>query len=346
MKKIIHVFLFVFICTELMTAQITINLDARSNIFASGRTIVSDPGGGGGGILPFELALDCTVKKIIFPKVTGLLGITGQPSSSPDGWSSVVNISEFEGLSGVISEDYGLFMAGVFLDDSVPNGIYQGGPNVVYTDLIENKPSLNQIFFIGDGLTGAGSGELQEFIVPKGATRLFLGFPDAPYFEGPHGYYGDNIGSIDVTIETCSAIDVIKASDFQISLCKGSHSSQLDLSCTKGTVRHSVVMSNNAIEFSLNMLNSGTYEYTLIDKKTDCDIVGNVDIDIYGEDDSIKGVTNSASAHSKDHVSIVASETIYEILWQNIFSDFFSDDSNANDYTFLLRKSNNSFFVE
>lgn len=55
------------------------------------------------------------------------------------------------------------------------------------------SPGLNQIFFIGDGLTGTGTGEVQTFYVPTGATRLFLGVID----DG--GYY-DNRGQIDATI--------------------------------------------------------------------------------------------------------------------------------------------------
>ena len=34
------------------------------------------------------------------------------------------------------------------------------------------------MFFIGDGLTGTGSGAVQQFVVPAGATRLFLASSD------------------------------------------------------------------------------------------------------------------------------------------------------------------------
>jgi hypothetical protein len=40
------------------------------------------------------------------------------------------------------------------------------------------SPELKQPFFIGDGLTGTGSGTVQTFIVPNDATRLFLGTMD------------------------------------------------------------------------------------------------------------------------------------------------------------------------
>ena len=49
------------------------------------------------------------------------------------------------------------------------------------------------MFFIGDGRTGTGSGQRQKFIVPKGATRLFLAVSDGS------GWY-NNSGEIDATI--------------------------------------------------------------------------------------------------------------------------------------------------
>jgi hypothetical protein len=52
---------------------------------------------------------------------------------------------------------------------------------------------LKQPFFIGDGLTGTGTGAVQDFIVPSGATRLFLGTMDA------FGWF-DNSGQFTVTV--------------------------------------------------------------------------------------------------------------------------------------------------
>jgi hypothetical protein len=43
---------------------------------------------------------------------------------------------------------------------------------------------LNQAFFIGDGLTGSGSGSAQTFHVPTGATELLLGSVDASGYLG------------------------------------------------------------------------------------------------------------------------------------------------------------------
>jgi len=58
---------------------------------------------------------------------------------------------------------------------------------------------LGQVFFIGDGQADGGLGT-QTFNIPAGATRLFLGMPDCFNASGPPGYYGDNSGSLSVTV--------------------------------------------------------------------------------------------------------------------------------------------------
>ena len=57
------------------------------------------------------------------------------------------------------------------LDYQTGGGANQGLPSY--------SPLLNQIFFIGDGLTGTGSGSVQDFIVPDGATSLYLAVADS-----------------------------------------------------------------------------------------------------------------------------------------------------------------------
>jgi len=61
------------------------------------------------------------------------------------------------------------------------------------------SPLLQQTFFIGDGLTGNGSGTVQTFIVPAGATRLYLGSVDG------FGWY-NNTGSFNVTVNSTPAV--------------------------------------------------------------------------------------------------------------------------------------------
>ncbi len=107
-------------------------------------------------------------------------------------------------------------LIGVFLNDSatlppddtsggydVPTGFVTGldyqansGQN---TQLSSYSPALNQIFFIGDGLTGTGIGTVQDFTVPAGATSLYLAVADSV------GGSTGNEGSLDVTVNGASA---------------------------------------------------------------------------------------------------------------------------------------------
>ena len=89
---------------------------------------------------------------------------------------------------------------GVFLGPDQPNQTPQpptlafagSGANVPGgTDFSELAPLLKQVFFIGDGRTSTGA--VQSFVVPQGATRLFLGTMDG------WGWY-NNIGSFRVTV--------------------------------------------------------------------------------------------------------------------------------------------------
>jgi hypothetical protein len=58
-------------------------------------------------------------------------------------------------------------------------------------DFASLSPLLKQVFFIGDGLTSTSS--VQQFIVPTGTTRLFLGTMDG------FGWF-NNSGSFNVTV--------------------------------------------------------------------------------------------------------------------------------------------------
>jgi Flp pilus assembly protein TadG len=67
-------------------------------------------------------------------------------------------------------------LVGVFLSDAAPNTT-AAPANLDFStnnsrDFTTLKPQLKQIFFIGDGVDSKG--KAQEFVVPKGATRLYL----------------------------------------------------------------------------------------------------------------------------------------------------------------------------
>jgi hypothetical protein len=110
------------------------------------------------------------------------------PTDPPDG--GVFFTSPFSGLPGT-DQGNGIArmnapvnaLVGVFLDDGVPSAspappgldFSDGGLGTAFGQLC---PGLRQPFFIGDGLTGRGTGAPQQFVVPAGATRLFLGTVD------------------------------------------------------------------------------------------------------------------------------------------------------------------------
>jgi hypothetical protein len=98
----------------------------------------------------------------------------------------------FQGIS-IQGADQVFFdgLAGVFVGPGVPSGPLPA--QLSGTSFSSISPGLNQIFFIGDGLTGTGTGDTQEFFVPTGATRLFLGIVD-------DGGFFDNSGLITVDI--------------------------------------------------------------------------------------------------------------------------------------------------
>jgi hypothetical protein len=114
---------------------------------------------------------------------------------SPDGGCiPVVNAGPANGISSIVVITDALI--GVFTGSSAPSGSAPAGQdftgaNTAFTSL---SPALNEVFFIGDGLTGTGSGTAQQFVVPAGATRLFLASSDAL------GAAYDNAGQFAVTV--------------------------------------------------------------------------------------------------------------------------------------------------
>jgi hypothetical protein len=95
------------------------------------------------------------------------------------------------GISGPLNvKSSGLI--GVFIGSGVSSGLAptQRNDGLAFTSI---SPQLNQIFWIGDGLTGTGSGSVQQFTAPVGATRLFLGTADGVE-------WSNNIGVITLTV--------------------------------------------------------------------------------------------------------------------------------------------------
>ena len=123
----------------------------------------------------------------------------GTPTAGPDGGFVFSTVSS-DGISGATWPVNAL--VGVFLDNSLPTSSaapadlnFSTGAGTGFTTL---SPALKQAFFIGDGLSGTGSGAVQTFVIPAGATRLFLGTSDGV------GWF-NNSGSFAVTVSAAAA---------------------------------------------------------------------------------------------------------------------------------------------
>jgi hypothetical protein len=92
----------------------------------------------------------------------------------------------------------------VFLSDDKPN---QGAAparldfgTASARNFLTLSPKLKQTFFIGDGRTS--SGEVQRFVVPPGATRMFIGTMDA--YE-----WNNNVGGFYVTAHILGKVHLV-----------------------------------------------------------------------------------------------------------------------------------------
>src|SRR5262249_44774054 len=96
----------------------------------------------------------------------------------PDGSSLIAHLTGSDtGIANVTAPLYSV--VGVFLDNTQPN--LSPAPvgldfSVIGLNFTALAPALKQVFFIGDGMTNTAVA--QQFTVPAGATRLFLGTMD------------------------------------------------------------------------------------------------------------------------------------------------------------------------
>ena len=192
---------------------------ARMEIAGANQTLPD-----GSGLAPAEFDLPTNASVLTITSVTGTISLNNNGQNDPDG--AVVSggygltlpnasyASAYGGISGIKQPGAGA-LVGVFETSSAPGG---SPPATLDFTTIGNNftsfaPALNQLFYIGDGLTGDGSGSVQQFIVPAGATRLYLGISDAPGFNGAPGAYNDNSGNFTVSFRV-SAVGEPLPDDF------------------------------------------------------------------------------------------------------------------------------------
>jgi hypothetical protein len=174
----------------LVTALLLVPLAALAGGFVPGTSnpfLAGMPSGStccGGDTAPAQspvLAGAVTPGTFLTFTVTGSVNNDAGPSGlTPDGGALISTVSN----NGIAGADWPInALVGVFLDDSQPDSSsapsqLSFGPAEIGTSFTTLSPSLKQAFFIGDGLTGTGTGSAQTFRVPVGATRLFLGTSD------------------------------------------------------------------------------------------------------------------------------------------------------------------------
>ena len=188
----------------------------------------SGAAGGVGGTVPGGIALSPSGSFVTFSSVVGSVTSSGGNScgspegcvvlndgsgntpNDPDGAGAAVATSFNTGsgsISGMTAPGAG-YLVGVFIAAGGPSGATPGsvdfttGAGTSFTSL---SPLLDQAFFIGDGLTGDGTGTVQEFNVPTGAGELFLGISDACGYSGGPSCYADNLGAFTVTYSVTAA---------------------------------------------------------------------------------------------------------------------------------------------
>jgi PEP-CTERM motif len=200
-------------------ASTTVTVDAADNIYNTNTLAAGTTGASSGENAPQSgygaVVIDVTgLSSITFSNVTATwvqgsgtaAGVTlnGGTLNDPDGVGSASgeNISSLNDISGIQASTAG-FLAGVFVGSTTsptaPTGLdfTSSGLGTSFSSL---NPLLQQAFFIGDGLTGDGTGGTQTFYVPTGATTLYLGVTDACGYSGaPNDCYTDNEGYFTVT---------------------------------------------------------------------------------------------------------------------------------------------------
>jgi hypothetical protein len=176
-------------------------VNAADNIYGAGQG--SAPGGGN---LPGFIVLTPGTISISFSSITGstpcgsaegCITLNGGGNyNDPDGAGAGTGSSSNSGsvsISGISALGAG-YLVGLFVSASDPSGTAPTALSYTTTSDASYSPALDQTFFIGDGLTGDGTGTVQVFNAPTGAVDLYLGISDAGGYNGPPSAYGDNFG--------------------------------------------------------------------------------------------------------------------------------------------------------
>ena len=163
---------------------------------------------GAGGIEPTQISIAGATSFTfsVTGKITLNLG-TGTNYNDADGVGAAPSSSSNTGTSAVggITAPGAGYLVGLFGGSSNTAGAATNYLAAGAESMTSYSPTLNQVFFVGDGLTGDGTGTTQTFYVPTGASYLYLGISDASGYNGGPSAYGDNVGSYTVNYTATSA---------------------------------------------------------------------------------------------------------------------------------------------
>lgn len=183
--------------------EATVTIDSRSDIFSAGLAKADEARQG---VMPSTITLAPGGGIVSFPKVIGKASCNGPDGVGADGGGCAGGYTDLQPankLSGMIHHQKTMFLVGVFLAPKPPAKTPKTldfSDKALGTTFEKLEPQLGQVFFIGDGHPGDPGGATHDFVVPKGATRLFLGYADGFGFQGTPGAYGDNKGGLAVTV--------------------------------------------------------------------------------------------------------------------------------------------------
>ena len=207
------------------TASATLGVYATGHFFTTNVTVAGNAeihGAGNAGlpdssgVEPVLINLPANSLAVYITNVSGTISLNGNGGQndadgvvvSGGGYPAWSYSGPYGGISGIKIPGAGA-LVGVYEPATAPasstapdTADYYSGIPTNFTALL---PLLYQTFFIGDGLMGDGGGSAQLFQIPQGATRLFLGIPDAGSFDGPPGGYSDNSGAFTVTVKVLVA---------------------------------------------------------------------------------------------------------------------------------------------
>jgi hypothetical protein len=181
----------------------TVPVSGTANLWGAGHDVPPDPGSTGGGSLPHAVSLmPGSQRTVRFSGATGTVDYGGCCAPSlPDGEPIALFATAIYGGIAGPEINRAHHLAGVFLTDAEP---VDPAPTPLFIDDVSFggvTPQVGQIFFVGDGLTGEGTGATQSFQVPDSATRLFLGYMDCFFPCTVPGGYSDNSGVVSIDVE-------------------------------------------------------------------------------------------------------------------------------------------------